>query len=185
MVLTVSRRDILRAAVAAASLATTPIPGKRRSSSPPPTRLRMSHGHTAERLDVAVSEELPPDAAAAVRRFFRDFHAPGGPELDVSPRLLVALADVQQQAGGRQLCLWSGYRTPATNAHLRGTAPQSTHCIGLAADISIPDLPDAALFELAERVAGARGLGLGTYPAEHFAHLDAGRPRRWTGGSVG
>lgn len=182
--LTVSRRDLFRAAIAAASLAATPTPTKRRPAPPPPT-LRMIHGHTGERLDIAVSEELTQDAAAAARRFWRDFHAPGGPELDVSPRLVVALADLQQQAGGRPLFLWSGYRTPTTNAHLRGTATQSMHCVGLAADVSIPDLPDAALFGLAERVAGARGMGLGTYPAEHFAHLDAGRPRRWTGGSVG
>jgi uncharacterized protein YcbK (DUF882 family) len=74
----------------------------------------------------------------------------------------------------------SGYRSPVTNAMLRGksegVAAHSLHLEGMAIDIrlvdvALPRLRDAAL-------AAARG-GVGYYPASNFVHGDTGRVRRW------
>lgn len=86
--------------------------------------------------------------------------------LDVSPR--------------RPLDLISGYRSPATNAHLHdttlGVASKSQHLLGRAVDIA---LPGVRLDRLHRAALAARGGGVGYYPESGFVHVDTGRLRHW------
>lgn len=130
-----------------------------------------------------------PNAMADLQVFLRDFHADKlGP---VSVATLDFLADVMHAVGERKATVLSAYRTPATNAMLRGryygVAEKSQHLLGKAVDITfdgkIAKAEHAAL-------AMARG-GVGWYPDSHFIHLDSGPVRHWeiayndTGGLAG
>lgn len=74
----------------------------------------------------------------------------------------------------------SAYRTPKTNAILRGksknVAKKSLHMQGRAIDIRIPPY---AVEELAEVAQSLRMGGVGVYRRSGFVHLDTGRPRLW------
>jgi uncharacterized protein YcbK (DUF882 family) len=74
----------------------------------------------------------------------------------------------------------SGYRSPATNAHLvattRGVAPTSLHVAGMAVDLRVPGRPLAAVRDAAKAL-GAGGVGF--YPDSDFVHVDVGRVRYW------
>jgi uncharacterized protein YcbK (DUF882 family) len=76
----------------------------------------------------------------------------------------------------------SGYRSPRTNAMLRGehehsgVASKSLHMQGMAIDLriagrSLATVHSAALVQ--------RGGGVGYYPQSDFVHVDVGRVRTW------
>lgn len=73
----------------------------------------------------------------------------------------------------------SGYRTPEYNARVKGSAKNSEHVKGTAADIRIPGLKVEDL----NRLALAIGVGgVGFYPDRlGFIHVDVGRIRKWKG----
>ena len=76
----------------------------------------------------------------------------------------------------------SGYRSPTTNALLRGehehsgVASKSLHMQGMAIDIRIAGRSLAAVHTAA---LAQRGGGVGYYPASDFVHVDVGRVRTW------
>ena len=74
----------------------------------------------------------------------------------------------------------SAYRSPATNAMLRGTsnkvAMRSLHMQGRAIDVRVQGL-DAVL--LRNAATGMKRGGVGYYPSSDFVHLDTGRFRTW------
>ena len=92
---------------------------------------------------------------------------------------------IRAAAAGRAVRILSGYRSPALNRALPGTAKNSQHMYGRAADIVIPGVrPDdvhALVLELAHQKRITIG-GLGYYT--NFTHVDI-RPTdrlvRWTG----
>ncbi len=74
----------------------------------------------------------------------------------------------------------SAYRTPKTNAWLRGrsknVARRSLHIDGRAIDIRIRGLSASTVADLAAELAMG---GVGYYDRSQFTHIDTGRPRRW------
>lgn len=72
----------------------------------------------------------------------------------------------------------SGYRTPAHNAKLKGSAKKSMHMEGKAADIRIPGVSTEMLSKLAKAIGVG---GVGVYVKNGFVHVDTGRRRTWTG----
>jgi uncharacterized protein YcbK (DUF882 family) len=101
----------------------------------------------------------------------------------VSPVLIEMLERLRSMAG-TALVINSGYRCPTHNRQLGG-APESAHCLGLAADISVPERfrPNAGPFlDMAEAVAREVRGGYHYYPGEWFVHIDC-QPypadRRW------
>jgi uncharacterized protein YcbK (DUF882 family) len=73
----------------------------------------------------------------------------------------------------------SGYRSPQTNAMLRGqsngVATHSLHMDGMAADIKV----QGRSLELIRNVAlSLKSGGVGYYPSQ-FVHVDVGRVRKW------
>jgi uncharacterized protein YcbK (DUF882 family) len=92
--------------------------------------------------------------------------------------LAVTFEDVRALLGDRPLTVNSGYRTPAYNARLEGSAVKSQHVEGRAIDFTHPTLTPRQVFS-AIRAAQRRGElpllgGLGFYRG--FVHFDV-RPR--------
>lgn len=74
----------------------------------------------------------------------------------------------------------SGYRSPKTNAMLRGkssgVAKKSYHMQGKAVDLN---LPGVSLSELRSMAVSMKAGGVGFYPKSGFLHVDTGRVRQW------
>lgn len=172
------RRDLLLGAGAALAM---PLPalaslGDRRT-------LSLDNIHTGEKLNVTYWAEgsYIPDALASVNTVLRDFRS--GEKHPIAPNLLDLLALLRSRMETAEpFRVISGYRSPATNALLRGAhehsgvASQSLHMQGMAIDVRLDGRPLAALHDMA---LSLRAGGVGYYPASDFVHVDVGRVRRW------
>ncbi|HLE65999.1 MAG TPA: DUF882 domain-containing protein, partial [Burkholderiales bacterium] len=108
----------------------------------------------------------------------RDFRT--GETHPIDPRLLDTLNVLCALCGGGVFEVISGYRSPKTNAMLRGAgggvAEHSLHVEGRAIDLRLTGFRTARLRDAA--IALGRG-GVGYYPKSDFVHLDTGRVRNW------
>lgn len=102
--------------------------------------------------------------------------------VQMNPTLLDILCGVYgwfAQAGlERPIIVTSGYRAGATNNSTEGSARNSMHLVGRAADIRVQDVPTDYLARLGLYL---RGGGVGYYATKHFVHVDSGRLRTWAG----
>lgn len=152
------------------------------ASTPGARLLAFEHTHTGEHLTLvyAVGNQYLPDALNTLNHFLRD-HYSGDVGL-IDPRLFDQLHHLQHSLGSQQAYqVISGYRAPATNAHLRtsragGVAQNSLHMRGQAIDVR---LGDVALGDLRQAALDMKAGGVGYYPHEQFIHLDTGRIRHW------
>ena len=72
------------------------------------------------------------------------------------------------------------YRCPTENTRVGG-APHSQHMQGKAADCDTGALSNSAFAACAARVPAFNSGGIGTYPSQHFVHMDyRGTVARWT-----
>ena len=143
--------------------------------------LRFQNIHTGEKLSATywadgsyIAEEI-----AAIDRVLRDHRSKEFMAMD--RKLYDLLYTLQQQVekpGTYQII--SGYRSPASNAKLRGAsngvAKRSLHMRGKAVDIR---LPGVELKHLRQAALELRAGGVGYYPKSNFIHVDTGRPRFW------
>ena len=122
-----------------------------------------------------------PDALAHINYALRDDRS--GEVHSIEPKVL----DLVHQIGKKldtncHFQLYSGYRSPKTNAMLRRAnsevAAHSLHMEGEAVDIT---LPGRSLEQLYQASLAIRGGGVGYYPDADFLHVDVGRVRRWVG----
>lgn len=102
----------------------------------------------------------------------------------IEPRLFDLLAAVQTSmsrihGAPLPLMLTSGYRTPQHNAALEGSARNSMHLYGYAADLQAPGYTPKAIALAASFFAQG---GIGLY--DGFTHLDVWKLRVWTGRTV-
>jgi uncharacterized protein YcbK (DUF882 family) len=147
----------------------------------PRRSLALTHLHTGEHLDIVywANGRYEPGALRHIDWLLRDFRT--GDVHPIDPHLLDLLAALQQRLRvAAPIEVYSGYRSPATNAMLasvsEGVASNSLHVDGRAIDIGVPGRTTAAV----QRAAlGLRGGGVGYYPRSHFVHLDVGRVRSW------
>ena len=122
-----------------------------------------------------------PGALAEINYALRDYRS--GEVYPIAPKVLDLLHRI-----GRKLdtdChfeLYSGYRSPKTNAMLRqadsGVAAHSLHMGGEAVDIT---LPGRSLDQLHHAALAMKAGGVGFYPDANFLHVDVGRVRQWVG----
>lgn len=173
------RRRFLRLIATSAPLVA--LPSMASAVAMEPRVLRFAHLHTAEKLEVAYTDggRYLPDALSAVNHLLRDFRT--GDVHDIDPRLLDLLHALNSTTASRRpFEIISGYRSPRTNAMLRGhsdgVAAGSLHMQGQAIDIRLGDVPLRALRDAALDLG--RG-GVGYYPSSNFVHVDTGRIRRW------
>lgn len=148
---------------------------------PLPSRcLSFYNTHTAERIEVVYKRKgwYDPKALDVINHHLRDFRT--GDIHPIDPHLLDYLHNVWLQAGKGVFEVISGYRSPVTNAMLRGTsngvAKKSLHMRGRAIDIRLSGVELNTLRKIA--VKQRRG-GVGFYPQSDFVHLDTGRFRTW------
>lgn len=150
---------------------------------------------------VALAQTLSvnaPDMQLTEHFYGREFECHGenccGHRFFVSPVLLEVVEKIRKrccEVAGRDvpLTISSGYRCWAHNVELyvnRGQKPSnSKHCLGLAADIYVPEAfannPREFASICEDVVAGVRG-GFNYYPRSRFCHVDV-EPfppnRRW------
>ena len=150
--------------------------------------LELYFTHTKESIKVVYKRNGRYDAAGLrdLNRFLRDWRRNESTKMD--PELFDLLWEVQQEFGGKKIYVVSAYRSPATNAMLRGrsrgVAKNSQHMAGKAIDFYIPG---ANLSKL--RAAGIKRQvgGVGYYPrsGSPFVHFDTGSVRAWPRMSYG
>jgi uncharacterized protein YcbK (DUF882 family) len=139
------------------------------------------HTHTGEQLSAAyyVDGAYNSSVLQQVDLLLRDFRDNTVHPID--PRLLDRLFLLQSVVGGAEpFQVISGYRSPATNAALRGkssgVAEHSLHMDGRAIDVRLGGVPTEKLARLALQQSSG---GVGYYRVSDFVHLDTGRVRSW------
>ena len=175
-----ARRSFLAAAAGLAFVAT--FHHSARAAPRGDRRLALYNPHTDERFnDIYWCDGGY--VAQSLRRIdwlMRDFHRDAVVPID--PDLIDLLQRIAQRLEtGGPFRLLSGYRTPATNRLLRregrAAAAHSEHLKGKAADICIDGL---SLKYLRRAAVSLRAGGVGSYPRDHFIHVDVGPLRVWS-----
>ena len=178
-----TRRSFLKSALAgccAVSAAGFAAPGARADST---RSLSFVHTHTGETLSVPYRQAscYDSDCLSAVNHLLRDFRT--GDVHPIDPGVLDILCALKDQSGSdAPFEVISGYRSPLTNAMLRGrsatsgVAEHSLHMQGRAVDVRLGGVSTAKLAELAR---GLQRGGVGFYAASDFVHVDTGRVRYW------
>ena len=147
--------------------------------------LTFHHLHTGEDITITYKRDGRYDDAALKKLdwFMRDWRKEQSTSMD--PHLFDLLWEVYREVGATApIDVVCGYRSPTTNALLRGrssasgVAELSEHTLGHAMDFYIPGVPLAKLREIGLRLQ--RG-GVGFYPSSGspFVHMDTGNIRHW------
>ena len=175
-----SRRCFLqKTAMAATALLTAPAFA---ALSPGDERILSMHNlHTGEKLTRTywADGSYLAEPLAEFDHLLRDHRC--GESCRMDPQLLDLLHSLQVKVGnGGQFEIISGYRSPQTNARLRGksggVARKSLHMQGKAMDIR---LPGQNLAGLRQAALSLKAGGVGYYPKSDFLHVDTGRVRFW------
>ena len=180
-----SRRCFLKSGVILAATCLTPHVTLAR---PPQDRsqvaekvLAFHNTHTGENLTTVywAQGDYVGEAISDINHILRDHRANEIKSMDLD--LLDFLHTIQQKLGSREsFHVFSGYRTPATNALLRRrskrVSKQSLHMQGKAVDISLPGYDTQTVRRAA--ISLNRG-GVGYYPSSNFIHVDTGPVRSW------
>jgi uncharacterized protein YcbK (DUF882 family) len=139
--------------------------------------------HTGEALRTTYWEQgiYHPGAIEEINQLLRDHRT--GETIEMDLELFDLLHAIRAQTGSKKAFnVISGYRSPKTNAMLKGrsansgVATKSLHMVGKAIDINLPGFELAHLRKVA--MMQKRG-GVGYYPASNFVHVDTGRVRHW------
>jgi uncharacterized protein YcbK (DUF882 family) len=155
-----------------------------------PRTLSLIRPQSGERAKVLYWKdgEVIDSAYQELCHLLRDVNGKASEAID--PKLFETLwgtqAFVARYGMDRPLEILSGYRTPASNAHLREqgipAARQSLHMVGKAADIRIAALNEEVLGGL---IRSFRTGGVGYYyrsgPKGGWIHTDTGLNRTWKG----
>lgn len=178
--LIVSRRRALRFGLGAA-IGTVLAPAAYAFPAAVPRLLSFENLHTGERLQAAYWQDGGYDRAAcrSIDWILRDHRA--GLTTPIATDLLDLLHAIRVRLSTDEpFQIISGYRSPATNAHLAhvgsGVAANSLHMKGLAIDVR---LPGCALSRLRDTAKVLKAGGVGYYPKSGFVHIDVGRVRFW------
>jgi uncharacterized protein YcbK (DUF882 family) len=140
-------------------------------------RLRMYNPHTQETFNEVVVEngKWVKESLKEFDRFARDWRR--GEIRKINPKSIDIVLRIQGAMGADQpMHLLSGYRSPATNRALKGTASKSLHMSGLALDIR---QPGRSVSQLHRAARACRSGGVGKYSRSGFVHIDCGRVRYW------
>ena len=172
-----SRRRLIGALAAGGTLLKG-VPAAALSSSRRLTLRRQETGEAADDLLFWRNGQPATDGIAQLDWLLRDVRA--GEVTTIDRSLYLLLHVVQADFGGEPLTVTSGFRTWATNEHLRHSGYEavrnSFHLEGRAVDLKIEGVAPSWIAAVGERL-GIGGVGL--YPT--FVHLDTGPRRRWHG----
>lgn len=142
--------------------------------------LGLFNPHIGEHAKVTYFRDgvYDPEALAKLDEILRDHRQ--NKVHPIATKLIDALHAVQQELGGQELHIISGYRTPKTNAMLRRRSGQvaknSYHMHGMAVDIRAPGTATRNIRGAAKSLQVG---GVGWYPRSGFVHMDTGPIRYW------
>ena len=175
-----SRRHVLKGLAATAAVASVS-PSSLLAGGLDARVLAFVHTHSRERLSATyfAGGSYRPEGLAALSGFMRDHRT--GDEHAIDPSLYDILFDLRAALGSAApFSVISAYRSPRTNAMLRGrsrgVAAGSLHLEGRAIDLRLDGVDCMTLRDAAIRLR--RG-GVGYYASSDFVHLDTGRFRTW------
>lgn len=144
-------------------------------------RIRMYSGRTGETLDTIywIEGKYIPEAMAEVSHFMRDWRT--NTKVGIDPRAIdIMAASHRLMDASEPYTMLSGYRSPKTNAMLRGqssgVASNSLHMKGQAADLR---LKSRSVSQMARAAKACEAGGVGTYSRSNFVHMDCGSVRTW------
>lgn len=145
--------------------------------------IKLYNLHTGEKVKVCYFEEgrYVEESLHAINHLLRDFRT--GEVVAIDRKLLDGLYFLSKRLKRDETFeIISGYRSPATNSHLRqttgGVAKKSFHMLGQAVDIRMGGVSTA---DLKKAAASLRIGGVGYYPKSAFVHFDIGPIRYWRG----
>jgi uncharacterized protein YcbK (DUF882 family) len=157
-------------------------PSLARAADPSAARvMAFTNAHTGEafRGEYWYGGRYLPDAFGEIKSVLRDYRT--NDTFPIDPRLIDILFVLQHRMKNfTPFEVYSGYRSPATNAKLRraggGVARGSLHMQGQAIDLN---QPGTRLSYLERSAIGLKAGGVGFYPSSSFVHIDTGRVRNW------
>ncbi|MCB1858407.1 MAG: DUF882 domain-containing protein [Gammaproteobacteria bacterium] len=171
------RRTLLKGLLLAPLGLTLPVTGSAGNE----RRLAFYHTHTGESLSLVYhdGQDYLSDSLESIDNYLRDFRT--GEIQSIDRKLLDQLFAVKQLTGSRGVFeVISGYRSPKTNAALRGksggVAKKSLHMQGRAIDVRLTDVPSTSIRKVALALQSG---GVGYYHKSDFVHLDTGPFRTW------
>lgn len=175
------RRTLLL--VAPATLVLTPSiaaarrrPAATRAPTPAKRRLTLHHAATGARFSGFWHDGRSPDAIAMAELSEVLADTRTGAVMPFDPLAIEVLWEVARRSGlAGELTILSGYRTPETNAAVRG-AGDSQHLRAGAVDVLLTAEQMPGFGEQALKFG--RG-GVGIYGRRNFVHLDSGPVRAW------
>lgn len=120
-----------------------------------------------------------PEVLSEVDHLMRDWRLDQKRRIDVDVIDIIAAAHRLLETS-EPFTVYSGYRTPQTNALLRrrsrGVARNSYHIRGMAADLHLESRSVRQVAAAAKRISGG---GVGQYSRSEFVHMDCGPVRLW------
>lgn len=181
--MSLSRRDFLKFAGSGLVLASC-APGIAHASYPDKPRvLALNNLHTGESLESCYfnGQRYVRSELQRLDHICRDFRQEEVHPMD--KKLFDQISHIQNVLGVEtEVQIISGYRSPATNAMLRGrssgVAKKSFHMLGQAIDFR---LDGVSLKQVHEAALELKAGGVGYYPRSQFVHIDTGPVRRWQG----
>lgn len=175
------RRSFLKIAGMASAVSLFPNDALANFEAPYQKSLSFYNIHTGEKLNTTFWAEgfYIPEALADINHILRDYRTDKSAEID--RKLFDLLYSIRTNLhSNKPFHIISGYRSPATNATLRGhssgVAKKSLHMEGKAIDIN---LPGRDLSDLRKVAMNLKQGGVGYYPDSNFVHVDVGRLRSW------
>lgn len=174
------RRNLLCAFAAMGTIAAAPYYAKAAGyvkGSGDIRKLQMRNDRTGEVLDLIywVEGNYVKASLKAINYFFRDWRAGKAMDIDLGELDIIA-ASHRLLDTSEPYILVSGYRTAATNRRLPGTARNSYHVMGRAADLRLASRSVKQVAGAARRLGAG---GVGAYYRSDFVHLDSGPIRNW------
>jgi uncharacterized protein YcbK (DUF882 family) len=146
-------------------------------------RIKMYSGRTGESIDTIywIEGEYIPQVLKEINYFMRDWRTDDTTKMDARTVDIMAAAHRLMDVSEPYMLL-SGYRSPKTNAMLRGrssgVARNSLHIKGQAADLRLKSRSVSQMARAAEACASG---GVGRYSRSNFVHMDCGPVRHWGG----
>jgi len=146
-------------------------------------RIRMYSGRTGESIDTIywVDGDYIKDALKEINHFMRDWRTGTATTIDARTVDIMAASHRLMDVSEPYMML-SGYRSPQTNAMLRGksrgVAKNSLHMRGQAADLR---LKSRSIGQMSKAASACASGGVGSYSRSNFVHMDCGPVRTWRG----
>lgn len=144
-------------------------------------RISFRNAHTGESFSgvYRVGDKYLPEAFERMNYVLRDHRTDEVFPMD--PRIIDIVKVLRDRTKKDDVIeVLSGYRSPKTNAMLRGAstgvARNSFHMYGQAMDIRLPGYSTRRLRDHAKKM---RAGGVGFYAKSNFIHVDTGKVRSW------